>query len=72
MNLEKLRSMREDAGYSQEVIAKKLNITKSTYSRKENGKLPISLDEARVLKTVLSLSKAQIMDIFFNQNVSLK
>ena len=72
MDLEKLRSMREKAGYSQEFIAKKLNITKSTYSRKENGKLPISLDEARVLKTVLSLSKAQIMDIFFNQKVSLK
>lgn len=43
MTLERLRNLREDAGYTQEYIAYMLNVTQRTYSRYENDERSIPL-----------------------------
>lgn len=43
MNLKRIRDLREDSDYTQEYIAKMLNITQRTYSRYENGEHAIPL-----------------------------
>ena len=43
MNIQRIRDLREDSDYTQEYIAKLLNVNQRTYSRYENGinELPI-------------------------------
>ena len=48
MNIQRIRDLREDSDYTQEYIAKLLNVNQRTYSRYENGEHAIPL-------TILSL-----------------
>lgn len=43
-NLERIRNLREDNDLTQEVLAKKLNISQRTYSHYESGSRKIPLD----------------------------
>ena len=38
---QRIRDLREDSDLNQDEVAKKLNVSQSTYSRYENGKLDI-------------------------------
>ena len=50
-------------------MAKKLGITKATYSKKERGKIIITLKEAQ---KIALLFESTVDDIFFDEKVSLK
>lgn len=43
MNIQRIRDLREDSDYTQEYIAKLLNVNQRTYSRYENGEHAIPL-----------------------------
>ena len=43
MNIQRIRDLREDSVYTQESIAKLLNVNQRTYSRYENGEHAIPL-----------------------------
>lgn len=64
---ENLRYLRKQNNISGEEIAKSLGLTKATYSKKENGLVKFSLDEAKVISTVFNKS---IEEIFFKREVS--
>ena len=66
MNCIILKDLRNNAGLSQEDIAKHLKITKSAYSRKENGKLPFSLKEVKIIIQILKVPKKKIINIFLD------
>lgn len=66
--LERLREIRLSKGYTCAQIAKVLGITKATYSKKERGKIIITLPEARKIALLFG---STIEDIFFDKSVSL-
>jgi hypothetical protein len=43
-----------------------LEISQSTYNKKENGIIPFSLEEIKELKTILNLDNRQIINIFLD------
>lgn len=50
MNNNVLKDLRKEKGETQIEVAKLLGLkTASAYSKKENGKVPISLEEAKIL-----------------------
>lgn len=59
--LERLKTLREERDLRQEYIAKRIGVDRTTYVRKEGGKIPISTDEW------LKLSEAMDVDpaVFF-------
>lgn len=63
----KLKEMRQQENVSGEELAKVLGITKATYSKKENGLVKFSLDEAKLISDRF---KRKIEDIFFENKVS--
>ncbi len=57
----KLKNMRKEKGETQIEVAKLLGLkTASAYNKKENGKVPITLEEAKIL----SAHYNQPIDIF--------
>ena len=65
--MSKLREMREENGIKQEDMAEFLNISPSSYSKKECGMIRFSLSEARELAEYFGRS---IEDIFSAYEVS--
>ncbi len=62
MNSSLLRKLRKERGETQIELAKLLGLkTSSAYSKKENGKVPISLEEVRILSDHFN----QPIDSFF-------
>ena len=51
MNIQRIRDLREDSDYTQEYIAKLLNVNQRTYSRYENGEHAIPLTILSFLQT---------------------
>ena len=51
MNIQRSRDLREDCDYTQEYIAKLLNVNQRTYSRYENGAHAIPLTILSFLQT---------------------
>ena len=49
MNLDKLRGALAEQRITQEMLAKKLNISLLSVNRKLNGKSPITVEEARII-----------------------
>ncbi len=49
MNLDKLRGALAEKRITQEMLAKKLNLSLLSVNRKLNGKAPITVDEARAI-----------------------
>lgn len=64
-----LKILRAKNNLSQENVANVLNITKSTYNRKENGIADFTLSE---IKTLSELFNTSPTDIFFTENVANK
>ncbi len=64
---ENLRQLRKQCNISGEEVARILGLTKATYSKKENGLVKFSLEEAKIISTVLNKS---IEEIFFEYEVS--
>lgn len=65
MKLEKIREKRMQNSLSYADLARKLNIYKSSYYRKENGEIPFKLQEIIILKKELDLSMNEVEEIFF-------
>ena len=65
--MNQVRKFRENANKKQEDIAKILNISVPNYSKKENGSLRFSLDEAKTLADFFGVT---IDAIFFGEKVS--
>ena len=65
---ERLRKMREEKGLTCEQMAYKLGLqTKAGYSKKETGRTPFTLADAKIVSEVFGKS---IDDIFFPNEVS--
>lgn len=57
---------------NQKELAEKLNISKSSLSKKLNGINEFSRKDIFTLKEVLDLSPKRVDEIFFNEKVDLK
>ncbi len=66
MAIDQLKILRKQANFSQEYLGEKLDISQSTYNKKENGIIPFSLEEIKELKNILNLNNEQIINIFLN------
>jgi transcriptional regulator with XRE-family HTH domain len=69
--LNKVRMLREVIGYSQEYVAKKLNITQQAYSKLEKNPNNATLERLRELSKVLGVSVNAIVgddDMYIQQN----
>ncbi|WP_144533502.1 helix-turn-helix transcriptional regulator [Bacillus pumilus] len=64
MNTSKVRFLRKLHGFNQDVMARKLGITKATYSKKENGSIKFSLEESKVLADFFETT---IDELFFDK-----
>ena len=49
MNLDKLRGALAEQRITQEMLAKRLNISLLSVNRKRNGKSPITVEEAKII-----------------------
>lgn len=62
MIIENLKKLREKNELKQEFIAKKLGITKSQYSRIENGETTLSLDKAIILADLYNITIDELIN----------
>lgn len=62
MIIENLRRLREKNELKQEYIAKKLGVTKSQYSRIENGETTLSLEKALILADLYDISLDELLN----------
>ncbi len=62
MIIENLKKFREKNELKQECIAKKLEITKSQYSRIENGETTLSLDKAIILADLYNITIDELIN----------
>lgn len=69
MHGSKIRTFRLLKGYSQEVMADKLNITQSTYSRIENDEHKLTVD---ILKQIAEVLGITISDITSNEPIIIQ
>jgi len=60
-----LKAYRELKNINQKTLAELISVGQNTYSFKENGKTPFTLDEA---KTISDYFKCTIEDIFFSDS----
>jgi DNA-binding XRE family transcriptional regulator len=60
-----LKAIRIKHGLTQDDIAERINISGTSYNKRENGKLEFTLSELITLAIIFNLSKEQIYDIFF-------
>lgn len=67
-NLQKLRYERLSRKISQETMAQALGITRSTYYKKENGDIKISVEEFSVILKTLGIPYKEAGN-FFTHNV---
>lgn len=68
-NYNRLKAERIAKGLTVQQMADELGISKSTYSKKENGKLPVTVEDFSVISNKLGIPIDQI-SIFFTLNVS--
>lgn len=70
MNHELLILKRKESGLSQQQVAQKLGYKdKSSYCLIENGKVSITLENAKKIKQILQLTDDDFNLIFFNEKV---
>ena len=48
----KIKNLRIEKSFSQEIVAEKLNISQSSYSKKENGQQKFSLHEIQTISVI--------------------
>lgn len=62
-----LRGKRVQFGFSQTNMATELNMTMTTYGKKERGDIDFSQSEIYTLKKLLELKDEEVMQIFFDE-----
>ena len=62
MTKDKLKKTRTEKGFSQQDVAKYLNINQTGYSRKENGTIPVTDDEWERLANLLNVEVDDIKE----------
>lgn len=69
MNIQRIRDLREDSDYTQEYIAKLLNVNQRTYSRYENGEHAIPLTILSFLADIQKthISESTLIWFFYTQ-----
>lgn len=71
VNVQKLRGVIVERGYTQERLAKEIPMDKSTFSRKMAGDgEDFSIEQADRISKILNLTKDEAIDIFFSQYVA--
>ena len=65
----KLKEKISDSGYTQEQVAKALNISKGAFSQKINGIVAFSQDDVINISNLLKIPKTKIFDYFFTSKV---
>ena len=60
VNTNKLKGAMVQAGYNQNTLAERLNMSKNTLSAKLNGKTKISVDEACEMCKILNIEGTQL------------
>lgn len=68
-NHNRLKAERIARGLTVEEMGEVLGVQKGTYSKKENGKLPIDVDEFSLITNKFGIKREDIV-IFFTLNVS--
>ncbi|BDH62156.1 putative Cro-like protein, phage associated [Lysinibacillus sp. PLM2] len=69
-NYNRLKAERIAKGLTVQQMADELGVSKSTYSKKENGKLPVTVEDFSIISNKLQIPIEQI-SIFFTLNVSV-
>lgn len=59
-----LKILRIKHDVTQEVVAEKLGVEKSTYCRKEKGEIGFSIKDIKVLKELYNLTPEEVVQIF--------
>lgn len=65
-----LKAARVKMGLSQGDCAAALNMTRTNYRNKENGRLGFSLDQVSILMNLLNLSPTEVVEIFLTSPVN--
>lgn len=65
----KLKEKISDSGFTQEQVAKALNISKGAFSQKINGITAFSQDDVINISNFLKIPKTKIFDYFFTLKV---
>lgn len=65
MDILEIKSRRVKLKLTQNNIAQKLGVAVTTYTKKENGKIPFSRDELCAMKKILDLDDSDFIKIFF-------
>ncbi len=65
----KLKEKIANAGFTQEQVAKSLNISKGAFSQKINGIVAFSQDDVIEISKMLKIPKTKIYDYFFTSKV---
>lgn len=68
LDLNRLKAERIAKGWDQAEFAHKLGMSRTSYSKRENGLVNISIKELAKMMSVLGFNKDKI-SIFFTQNV---
>ncbi|MCK1996833.1 helix-turn-helix domain-containing protein [Psychrobacillus psychrodurans] len=68
-NYNRLKAERVAKGFTVQEMADALGITKGTYSKKENGKITVTVEDFSLISNKLGIPIDQI-GIFFSLNVS--
>jgi DNA-binding XRE family transcriptional regulator len=66
LNTNKLKSLRVLKGYTQQVMAKKADMSTKTFNRKELGLIPFTGEEIVKISSILSLDINLVDEIFFD------
>lgn len=66
-----LKARRVQYDYSQTDVAEELNMTMTTYGKKERGDLDFSQSEIYTLKKLLHLTNEEVFDFFFSELLPL-
>lgn len=69
-NYNRLKAERIAKGFTVEEMAVTLGITKGAYSKKENGKISVTVDDFSMIFNKLEIPRDKI-SIFFTHNVSI-
>lgn len=69
-NYNRLKAERIAKGFTVEEMGEVLGVTKGTYSKKENGKLPVTVEDFTLISNKLGIPPEQI-SIFFSLNVAV-
>lgn len=68
-NYNRLKAERIAKGFTVEEMGEVLGVTKGTYSKKENGRLPVTVEDFTLISNKLGIPPEQI-SIFFSLNVA--